>query len=301
MTDGRILIVDDEETFLEATAELLRQEQYACDEALEAQTAADMAQESDYDIVIADIKMPGNSKLEFVRLLEERAPELPVILITGYPSMETAVDSVNLDVLAYLVKPVDMEELLKHVQRGIARRRTRKLAQRMKHRARERVQNLEQIDEDIKVGETQSSSPLEPIFEIAFQNIADSYVDLRQLFSILEGRHPDALSVGLRNDPEKQQLIEALERAIDVIEETKQSFKSKRLAELRRQLESTLDRRALAIGEGVGRAFSFSTTLRSAMRRPIGRRADSSANPCSDRGPISSFIAFPNGSKAALE
>ena len=59
--------------------------------------------------------MPGNSELEFVRDLPNIAENVPVILVTGYPLVNSAIESVKLRVEAYLIKPLDFQELLGHV------------------------------------------------------------------------------------------------------------------------------------------------------------------------------------------
>jgi ActR/RegA family two-component response regulator len=234
---GRLLIVDDEQTFLESTAELLRQNDYACDVATDGSAALKKLRQTSYDTVIADIRMPGNADLELVEQLGDRSPEVPIILVTGYPSMETAVDSVNLDVDAYLVKPFDMDELLGHINTAVKQRRTARLVQRVRDRARRRVQEFDELDP----GSTGSASLIEPIFDLIFQDVTDAYVDLKQLCMIAEEHSGDALAAVLRNDPEKKQLAEAVQHAIDVIEETKKSFKSKQLAQLRSDLEDVLE------------------------------------------------------------
>ncbi len=237
--NGQVLIVDDEKTFLDSTAELLRQNEYICDVAMDGATALQKLQQTDYDVVVADIRMPGNANLELVEQLKERNPKVPIILVTGYPSMETAVDSVNRDVHAYLVKPFDLEELLDHVNDAVRQRRTARLVQRVRDRAQRRVQEFDKLDamtEDLRDDE----SLLRPIFDLIFQDVTDAYVDLRQLCMIVEEHSGETLSAVLRNDPEKKQLAKAVQDAIDVIEETKKSFKSKRLAQLRSDLEDAL-------------------------------------------------------------
>lgn len=236
---GQVLIVDDEETFLESTAELLRQDGYACDAALNGSAALKKLEETDYDVVIADIRMPGNADLELVEQLSERSPKVPIILVTGYPSMETAVDSVNLDVDAYLVKPFDMDDLLERVDSAIKQRRTARLVQRVRDRAQRRVQEFDALDVRAE-SRSGDESLLMPIFDLIFQDVTDAYVDLRQLCMIAEEHSGDTLAAVLRNDPEKQQLAEAVQHAIDIIEDTKKSFKSKRLAQLRSELEDVL-------------------------------------------------------------
>jgi len=116
---GRILLADDEETFLYSTCELLRRSGYRCDCAPNAATAAAMLREQKYDLLIADIKMPGNAELELIRDLPKLANGLPVILITGYPPIYGTA-AMHFPVMAYLIKPFDFSELLGVVNKSVA-------------------------------------------------------------------------------------------------------------------------------------------------------------------------------------
>ncbi len=113
---GRILIADDEESFLLSTAELLRDEGYECVCASDARIATAMLDKEGYDLLIADIKMPGNSDLEFIKELPRMVKGMPVILVTGYPSLSSAIQSIPLPVIAYLIKPFEFSELLAQVE-----------------------------------------------------------------------------------------------------------------------------------------------------------------------------------------
>ena len=113
---GRILIADDEESFLYSTADVLRREGYECSCASDARAATEMLKEDGYDLLIADIKMQGNSDLEFIKALPQIAEGMPVILVTGYPYLNSAIDSIQLPVVAYLVKPFELNELLMRVK-----------------------------------------------------------------------------------------------------------------------------------------------------------------------------------------
>src|SRR3989475_13249655 len=91
MSDGaRILIADDEETFLQSMGALLRREGYACDCVRHAGEAAAALKTEAYDLLITDIYMPGNAELEFLHDLQIRGAIIPVIAVTGYPSGPTA-------------------------------------------------------------------------------------------------------------------------------------------------------------------------------------------------------------------
>ncbi len=109
---GRILIADDEDLFREATVEVLREEGYACDGAADAYAAAALLQQKEYDLIIADIRMPGNEDLAFFKRLQEARSETPVVVVTGYPGLDAAFPAARLSVAAFLAKPVDMDALL---------------------------------------------------------------------------------------------------------------------------------------------------------------------------------------------
>jgi len=112
----RILIADDEESFLYSTADILRREGYDCSCASDARAATEMLRKESYDLLIADIKMQGNADLEFIKALPQIAEGMPVILVTGYPSLNSAIESIQLPVVAYLVKPFELNELLERVK-----------------------------------------------------------------------------------------------------------------------------------------------------------------------------------------
>ncbi len=145
----RILFADDEETFLQATADLLRQEGYECDCVRDGASATAKLHEHAYSLVIADIKMPGNSELEFIRLLPRIAPGVPAILVTGYPTLRSAVHSIQLPVVAYLIKPLEFDELLGQVQATIAKCQTDQTLRLMKQQAQALWQNLQDLERAI--------------------------------------------------------------------------------------------------------------------------------------------------------
>lgn len=112
-----ILIADDEELFRETTAHLLRNEGYCCDCAPDAPRAMEMISVKRYDVLISDIRMPGNSQLQLVRKAQEVLPGLTTILVTGFPSLAAVAEKARLRVTACLFKPFDFEELLQIVRR----------------------------------------------------------------------------------------------------------------------------------------------------------------------------------------
>ena len=112
----RILMADDEPVYLESTADLLRLKGFLVDTAQDAFQAAAFLKENTYDFLISDLVMPGNQDLDLLKVAAESCPDLNMIVITGYPSVATAREAIQLPVVAYLVKPVEQEDLIAAVR-----------------------------------------------------------------------------------------------------------------------------------------------------------------------------------------
>ena len=117
---GLILIADDDAAFRMATRAYLRQHGYECEVAPDGTVAADLLRSLPFDLLISDINMPGNRGLEFIESLPQVAAGLPVIVLTGHPSEHSVAHSARLQVVAYLIKPPEPEQLLALVDKGVA-------------------------------------------------------------------------------------------------------------------------------------------------------------------------------------
>ncbi|EMI56821.1 sigma-54-dependent transcriptional regulator [Rhodopirellula sallentina] len=115
----KILIADDEPLYRETTAEFLREEGFECVCVEDAHDAIDVLQNHSFDLILSDLNMPGNLKLELLQEGRTAYPETPMIIVTGVPSTESAIESVRLGVTDYLLKPVKLDELLVAVQRAL--------------------------------------------------------------------------------------------------------------------------------------------------------------------------------------
>lgn len=122
---ARILIADDEPLFLRTTAALLEKAGYDCLTAPDGTVALDLLSRTSVDLVLSDLSMPGNLKLELLRQGRTQWPDVPVIVVTGAPSLPTAIESVRLGITDYLLKPVKYEDLLGAVRRALANRQRR--------------------------------------------------------------------------------------------------------------------------------------------------------------------------------
>ncbi len=117
---ARILVVDDEPLYLRTTGDLLRKAGYECVCVADAHAAMEALSQEPFDLVLSDLNMPGNLKLELLHRRREFWPNVPMIVITGVPSLPSAIESVRLGIADYLLKPVKYEDLLASIRRVLS-------------------------------------------------------------------------------------------------------------------------------------------------------------------------------------
>jgi DNA-binding NtrC family response regulator len=114
-----ILIVDDDEAILKVFKEILEFEHYVVDTAKTGREALEKSEKSIYDLALLDIRLPDIEGIDLLRKLHKSRPRMMKIMVTGYPTLENAIKSVNLGADAYLVKPVQPHEMVQVVQEKI--------------------------------------------------------------------------------------------------------------------------------------------------------------------------------------
>jgi len=120
--NAKILIVDDEIPVCKSISIALESEIYHVEMALSGEEALKKDTQSHFDIIIADLMMPGISGMDLLKALKEKRPELSIIMITGFPSIKTAVQAIKLGAFDYLPKPFTPDELRSLVQRALERK-----------------------------------------------------------------------------------------------------------------------------------------------------------------------------------
>ena len=125
MGDLRLLFVDDEVDFLEPMKARLERRGIACATAASGAEAVALLEGSVFDCAVVDVRMPGMDGLELLRRVRRLSPDLPVVLLTGHASVELGVRGMELGAFEYLLKPVELDELLDTVRRAAAGRETR--------------------------------------------------------------------------------------------------------------------------------------------------------------------------------
>jgi len=115
-TKKRILIVDDDKDILESIKEILEADGYRLDTAENGCEAIEKAKNNFYNMALLDIKLPDMEGTELLTQLPATTPKMMKVIITGYPSQDNAIRSLNLGADAYLTKPIWPEKLLEVVE-----------------------------------------------------------------------------------------------------------------------------------------------------------------------------------------
>ncbi|NIR29199.1 MAG: response regulator [Gammaproteobacteria bacterium] len=240
---ANILLADDELVFQTAAAKALRKKGYSVVSAKDAPEALTRLKEGTFDLLIADIRMPGNCRLQLIDEVRDLAPELPVIIVTGHASLESAVQSVSLSVVAYLMKPVDFGELLAIVRTTAREAATRRALARSLKRLQESASTLEAVGSVMSGSAKQvSNTSIEAFLALSHRNIVASLEDIERVTLAMSDEKSVQDSCRLLQCPRPVELTKAINEAISVLGSTKSSFKSKELGALRRRLKEVVTR-----------------------------------------------------------
>jgi EAL domain-containing protein (putative c-di-GMP-specific phosphodiesterase class I) len=115
---GLVLLVDDEPTIVRGYARILTAAGFAVQIAHDGREAAELTRQRSYDVIVSDIAMPEMNGLMLLRSVREHDLDVPVILMTGGPAIESAIQAMEYGALRYLVKPIDAKQLEEVVSRA---------------------------------------------------------------------------------------------------------------------------------------------------------------------------------------
>ncbi len=119
MTSPEVLIVEDEAVVLLVAGKALAAHDISCAESRDFEGAAAQLSSSSFKVVLTDLKLPGTSGFEVIRLAAALSPPPPVITVTGYATIETILESFRLGSFDFLPKPFDVDELMSVVERAM--------------------------------------------------------------------------------------------------------------------------------------------------------------------------------------
>jgi len=115
----RVLVVDDEPSIRDVLSRTLSMAEHVVEATGDARIALDRLRLVDFDLLIADLRMPGMDGLSLIREARRLQPALKVIIVTGYSSEQSAIEAVNLGVVGYLIKPFRVPQVLSAVARAL--------------------------------------------------------------------------------------------------------------------------------------------------------------------------------------
>ena len=243
----RVLIADDEDDFLAFTARLLAKAGYSCDAVHSASEAIQALSQSLYDLLICDLNMPGNTNLELLDNLPKKAEFLPVIIVTGYPTLPSAIESLRHCVIDYLVKPLNSADLLSSVQKALSKR---SIVMSLQNTRQDLALWLDQLKEcensmigadDPRTSQTGSGS-LDLYVSQTLNLLAKMSTSIASTVDAVNRTNPGIAKevCFFLSCPRLVASRDALNEAIDVLIKTKGAFKSRELAALRAKLEGVL-------------------------------------------------------------
>jgi len=153
---GNILIADDEIIVSTPLRKMLLAKGYHVECVETGYDAAQALASGKYELLVADICMPGNNALDVLPTKEIQVMQIPVIVITGHPSVETAVDALRLAVVDYFVKPVPPQAFLDSVEKALERRHAIRTVQEIE----ERVGNVAAVLQSVRSTLQTAGQPL---------------------------------------------------------------------------------------------------------------------------------------------
>jgi DNA-binding NtrC family response regulator len=130
----RILLIDDDPGLSEVIDMLLDREGYVCERAGTVSAALHKVRKNVFDLVVTDLRLPDGTGLDAIRAIRARRPEVPIIMITSYSSVESAVGALRAGAVDYIIKPFDNDEFLHAVRRALNERRVVRENALLRHR-----------------------------------------------------------------------------------------------------------------------------------------------------------------------
>jgi len=148
MKKKKALVIDDEQIVLDSVSKILTDEQYDVDSSLSGREGLNQAIGKEYDIVLTDIRMPDIGGMKVLRDIKRAKPSLPVVMITGYASVKSAVQAMKLGAADYIEKPFTPDQLLKSVISALEQAATREPEEQALVHREEMIKVLEKAASD---------------------------------------------------------------------------------------------------------------------------------------------------------
>jgi DNA-binding NtrC family response regulator len=123
---ARILVVDDDQSVRKVLTTILEDEGYTVESVATAKKAIERARKRFYNLALIDIRLPDMEGIELLTKMKDTKPKMRKVIITGYPSLQNAIEAVNRGADAYILKPFDMEKVLKTIEEELRKQKEEK-------------------------------------------------------------------------------------------------------------------------------------------------------------------------------
>ena len=120
---ARILIVDDDESIRKVLTEILTEKGYHVEAVENGRKAILRTKQRFYNLALVDIRLPDIQGVELITKMHDTSPKMVKIIITGYPTLQNAIDALNRGADAYLIKPLDIEKTLKIIEKHLQKQK----------------------------------------------------------------------------------------------------------------------------------------------------------------------------------
>lgn len=123
---ARILVIDDDKSIRETLKAVLEEKGYIVDTAENGEGAIEKSKTKFYNLALIDIRLPDMDGVKLLTSMKETVPKMVKIILTGYPSLQNAIEAVNRGADGYVVKPFDMDNVLNTIKEHLQRQREAK-------------------------------------------------------------------------------------------------------------------------------------------------------------------------------
>jgi len=123
---ARILIIDDDEDIRKVLKTILEDEGYSADTAANGKEAIRKSYRKIYNLALIDVKLPDMEGIKLLKRIKDTVPKMRKIILTGYPSIQNAIEAVNQGADAYIVKPFDMDKVLATIKEQLKKQEEEK-------------------------------------------------------------------------------------------------------------------------------------------------------------------------------
>lgn len=145
----RVLVIDDDENIRKVLQAILEEEGYAVEAVDTAKKGIEKSEKSFYNLALIDVRLPDMEGIELLSKLRDTEPKIRKIIVTGYPTLQNAVASVNKGADAYIMKPFDVEKILQTIKEQLKKQKEEKnyTEEKVAEFIETRVKELETIDQ----------------------------------------------------------------------------------------------------------------------------------------------------------